>query len=119
MPFQIHSLSPIIPASDVSLARDFFVKTLGFEIAMDEDGYVVCFMDDFSVHFEEVEGEVSSLEVYMEVDSVDGFFSDVKSKLVEGTFKEPFDQAYGMREAHIVIPGTQSLLIAGQELEEE
>jgi hypothetical protein len=40
----------------------------------------------------------------------------MKDKLGDMKVREPFDQDYGMREIHINVPETKTLLFIGQEI---
>jgi hypothetical protein len=40
----------------------------------------------------------------------------MKDKLEDMKVREPFDQEYGMREIHIIVPGTKTLIFIGQEI---
>ena len=56
------------------------------------------------------------MEFYLVVDDVDAVWSSIKDKLGSMKVKEPFNQEYGMREIHIGIPHTNTLLFIGQEI---
>ena len=40
----------------------------------------------------------------------------MKDKLGEMKVREPFDREYGMREIHIIVPETKTLMFIGQEI---
>ncbi len=42
--------------------------------------------------------------------------NNMKDKLDGIKVREPFDREYGMREIHIMIPETKTLMFIGQEL---
>jgi hypothetical protein len=48
------------------------------------------------------------------VDNVDNVWASIKDKVKGLKVKEPFDREYGMREIHIEIPHTKTLLFIGQ-----
>jgi hypothetical protein len=56
------------------------------------------------------------MEFYLEVDSVDDLWISIKDKVKNLKTREPFDRDYGMREIHIVIPQTNTLLFIGQKI---
>ena len=54
------------------------------------------------------------MEFYLEVDDLDSVWNYIKDNLDGIKFKEPFDQNYGMKEIHLIIPMTKTLLFIGQ-----
>ena len=52
----------------------------------------------------------------MEVDDINKLWASIKDKLTSLKVREPFNQDYGMREIHIGIPETKTLLLIGQEI---
>jgi hypothetical protein len=44
-------------------------------------------------------------------------WNSVKDKLSKLRVREPFNQDYGMREFHIEVPHTNSIMFVGQEIE--
>ena len=59
------------------------------------------------------------MEFYLEVDNLDELWHSIKDKLHGLKVREPFDRDYGMREIHIDIPQTNTLLFIGQELKQQ
>jgi hypothetical protein len=56
------------------------------------------------------------MEFYLEIDNVDNLWNSIKDKIQGLKVREPFNREYGMREIHIEIPQTKTLLFIGQEL---
>jgi hypothetical protein len=54
------------------------------------------------------------MEFYLEVDDVDSVWDNIKDKLEGIKVRGPFDREYGMREVHLIIPQTKTLLFIGQ-----
>ena len=108
-------LSPIIPSRDASASTAFF-ELFGFKTKDFGDGYSICDKDGLSVHFQPMGEGVGEMAVYLEVDDVDGLFASIAEGLEGIKFKAPFDQPYGMREFHVIIPQTNCLLFVGQSL---
>jgi hypothetical protein len=54
------------------------------------------------------------MEFYLEVDDIDSLWTSIKDKVEGLRVREPFDRDYGMREIHIEIPHTKTLLFVGQ-----
>ncbi len=46
--------------------------------------------------------------------NINSLWDKIKDKLNGLKLKEPFDREYGMRELHVVIPHTKTLLLIGQ-----
>ena len=56
------------------------------------------------------------MEFYLEVDALDDLWDSIKDKLAGIKTRAPFDRDYGMREFHIIIPQTKTLMFVGQAL---
>jgi hypothetical protein len=59
---------------------------------------------------------LGELEFYLEVDDIDTLWDSVRNRLDDIKVKPPFDRDYGMREFHVVIPHTNTLMFVGQAL---
>ena len=53
------------------------------------------------------------MEFYLEIDDVDTLWQSIKEKLIGIKVREPFDRDYRMREIHIGVPHTNTLLFVG------
>ena len=60
---------------------------------------------------------IGQMEFYLEVDDIDSLWDTIKNKLEGIKVKAPFDREYGMREFHVVVPHTETLMFIGQWLE--
>lgn len=105
-------LSPIVPTKDSSASTKFF-ESLGFSTQDHGGGYAICVKDGVSIHFQPMGEGVGEMAVYLEVEEVDSLFASIAANLEGTTFKAPFDQVYGMREFHVIIPETKCLLLVG------
>jgi hypothetical protein len=63
--------------------------------------------------------DIAQMEFYMEVNDINKLWASIKDKLTGLKVRAPFNQEYGMREIHIGIPQTNTLLFIGQELKQE
>jgi hypothetical protein len=106
-------VSPMIPSFNMKETAAFFIEFLGFSKYMNEDSYIILYKDDVTVHILNA-GDIGEMEFYLEVDEVDALWENIKDKLNGIKVRPPFDREYGMREIHIVIPQTKTLLFAGQ-----
>jgi hypothetical protein len=106
----------MIPSTNLAETANFFRDTLDFSIDLDNEVYVICQKDNLTIHILRAGQEIGEMELYLEVDNVDTLWSKIKDKLMGLKSKEPFNQGYGMREIHICIPHTNTLLFIGQKL---
>ena len=106
-------ISPMIPSFDLKETASFFTDVLGFTAEMLDDTYAVLHKNEQYVHILRA-GDIGEMEFYLNVDDVDAVWESIKDKLAGMKVREPFDREYGMREIHIVIPHTKTLLFIGQ-----
>lgn len=106
-------LSPMIPSFNFELTRNFFVEILGFNTVMDSSEYMIFSKNNLTVHILNAGSDIGQMEFYLEVDNIESFWNLIKGKLKGLKVREPFDREYGMREIHLEIPGTKTLLFAG------
>jgi hypothetical protein len=55
------------------------------------------------------------MEFYFEVDDIEKVWNNMKDNIKGMKVREPFDREYGMREIHIIIPETKTLMFIGQQ----
>jgi hypothetical protein len=110
-------LSPMIPSYNIERTVSFFKNSLGFEVERDDNKYVVLRKDNLTVHILSAGSDIGEMEFYLEVDDIDKVWDGLKHNLETIKFKEPFDQVYGMREIHLIIPETKTLMFIGQKLD--
>jgi hypothetical protein len=109
-------LSPMIPSFNIEETVDFFKSVLAFSLVMHTNTYAVYQKDNLTVHIVRAGENIGQMEFYLEVDSVDDLWITIKDKVKNLKTREPFDRDYGMREIHIVIPQTNTLLFIGQKM---
>lgn len=108
-------LSPMIPSYNLKGTGKFFQDILDFSAVMDTESYAIYQKNNLTIHLLRAGADIGQMEFYLEVDNVDVLWESVKDKLVGYRVKGPFDREYGMREIHIEIPHTKTLLFIGQE----
>ena len=108
-------LSPMIPSFNIEETAIFFKEVLNFLPFMDTEHYAIYQKNNLTVHILPAGQDIGQMEFYLEVDNIDNLWSEIKDKLNGLKVKEPFNQTYGMREMHIGIPQTNTLLFIGQE----
>src|SRR6185437_9646707 len=102
-------LSPMIPSFDIEKTVSFFTDLLNFKVRRDDKTYVILYKDNLTVHILKAGATIGEMEFYLEVDNIELVWNNMKDKLNGIKVKEPFNQAYGMREIHIIIPQTKTL----------
>ncbi|NUO00638.1 MAG: hypothetical protein HUU01_08480 [Saprospiraceae bacterium] len=109
-------ISPMIPSFGMEVTARFFKEVLSFSPIMDTETYAIYQKDHLTIHILPAGQDIGQMEFYMEVEDIDTLWATIKDKLSGLRVKEPFNQAYGMREIHIEVPQTKTLLFIGQEL---
>jgi hypothetical protein len=109
-------LSPMIPSFNIEKTASFFIDLLQFKVKRNDKTYVVLCKDKVMLHILSAGTDIGEMEFYLEVDDIATIWNSIQHKLEGIKVKEPFDQAYGMREVHIIIPETKTLLFIGQEI---
>lgn len=107
-------LSPMIPSFELKETAAFFREVLGFLPILDSPEYAVCIKDNLTIHILRAGTDIGQMEFYLEVDNLDGLWASIKEKVKDLKIREPFNQPYGMRELHIGVPQTNTLLFIGQ-----
>jgi len=109
-------ISPMIPSYNLKETVTFFTDIFEFTPSLYVDNYAVLYKDNHTLHILNAGNDISEMEFYLEVDDIDGLWNEIKDKLSGMKVREPFDREYGMREFHIIIPHTKTLLFVGQAL---
>ena len=107
-------LSPMIPSYNVPETKRFFADLFGFEVVRDGD-YVILHKDNHLIHILRA-GDIGEMEFYLEVDNIDELWDNIKDQLEDIKVKPPFNRDYGMREFHVIVPYTKTLMFVGQGL---
>ncbi len=111
-----HYLSPMIPSFNIGKTTSFFIDLLEFTLVRDDKTYVILSKDNLTVHVLRAGAHIGEMEIYLQVDDIDKLWIFIKDRLTGIHFKEPFNREYGMREVHILVPETKTLLFIGQEI---
>jgi len=104
----------MIPSFDMGKTVSFFRDVLKFEMLRDDKTYVILQKDDQTIHILRAGANIGEMEIYLEVDDLQSVWDHLKDNLNGIKFKAPFDQPYGMREIHLIVPMTKTLLFIGQ-----
>jgi hypothetical protein len=108
----------MIPSYNIKETSSFFENILGFTPIMDTEVYAIYKKNNLTIHILPAGQDIGQMEFYMEVDDINKLWASIKDKLTGLKVREPFNQNYGMREIHIGIPETKTLLFIGQEIKQ-
>lgn len=106
----------MVPSFNIEGTRDFFIDILQFNSVVDLENYVIISKNNLTIHLLRAGKDIGQMEFYLEVDDINTLWESIKNKLVGIKVREPFDREYGMREIHIGIPHTNTLLFIGQDI---
>lgn len=115
----LDNITPHIPSKNMKESINFMVETFGFEPVNYSDVYSELISDNHVLGIIQAHGEPNEQSIYLRVNDVDTLWPKIKSNLEKAKHKAPFNQEYGMREIHVVIPGTNTLLFIGSPIESE
>ena len=111
-------LSPMVPSSDVKGTVSFFADLFHFKIGLDDPTYSIVYKDNLTIHISRSDSHLNELEFYLEVDNLDEVWEFLKSTEKNFKVNGPINQEYGMRELHIQVPFTKSVMFVGQEIKQ-
>ena len=83
---------------------------------MDTEQYSILEKDNLSIHLLIAGDGIGQMEFYLEVDDIDRLWSRIESSVKHLKVRAPFNREYGMREVHIEVPHTNTLLFIGQKI---
>mgnify|MGYP007079441960 CR=1 FL=1 len=81
----------------------------------DTPDYAIAKTADTELHIQSASGTPNEMSVYLLVESVDEVWKNLKD-VQDIKIKAPFIQDYGMKEAHVILPHTNTLLFIGEDL---
>jgi hypothetical protein len=106
--------SPMIPSYNLEETTRFFTDLFGFSIHLKDGNYAVLYKDSITIHLLNAGTDIGEMEFYLEVDDINGLWLSIQDKLADLNVRAPFDREYGMRELHIIVPQTKTLMFVGQ-----
>jgi hypothetical protein len=107
-------LSPMVPSYNIHETCHFFTDLLGFSPIMESETYDIVQKNNLTIHILPAGNEIGQMEFYLEVDDIEVIWNSIQNKVKGLKVREPFDREYGMREIHIEVPQTKTLLFIGQ-----
>jgi predicted enzyme related to lactoylglutathione lyase len=109
-------LSPMIPSYNLEKTVSFFVDLFDFKIARDYTTYFILYKDNLTLHIQPAGTDIGEMSFYLAVDNIEEVWQGIKDKLGDMKVRAPFDREYGMREIHVIVPETKTLMFIGQEI---
>lgn len=106
----------MIPSYDIKKTASFFTELFSFKLEMSEPSYIILSKDKLTIHLLNAGEDIGQMEFYLEVDNINSLWESIKDKLNGIKVREPFNRDYGMREFHIEVPHTKTLMFVGQAL---
>lgn len=107
----------MVPSFDLAETRDFLVEAFQFQPVMDSPDYAVLSRDEYDLHLCPAGEEIGEMSLYLEVEDLESVwrrFSGLERNDIR--VREPFTQEYGMREFHLDLPETKTLMFVGERL---
>jgi|GEM_PF-2329186 len=101
---RLQRVIPHIPSKDVDATVEFLVGLFDFDVRKYSSSYTELSLGDNLIGILDSEGEPNQQSLYLRVADVDELWAKASSRVSRTKYKEPFDQEYGMREIHVVIP---------------
>jgi hypothetical protein len=105
----------MIPSYNLEKTVAFFVDLLDFKIGRDDKTYFILYKDNLTLHIQRA-GDIGEMSFYLNVDDIEKVWQGMEDKLGDMKVREPFDREYGMREIHVIVPETKTLMFIGQEI---
>ena len=103
-----------IPSESPEITRDFFQDILGFNVAFNYGSYIELEREGSLIGIQQSEGTPNQQSIYIRMEGLDDFWLQQKENLSKHHSKEPFLRDYGMKEIHVVAPGSNTLLFLGE-----
>lgn len=110
----IENIIPHIPSIHMSVTSEFFVDLFEFKIKIKTEYFIEHKNNEYSIGLLKTEKLENEQSIYMQVTKIDELWNILKEKITLLEHKELFTQVYGMKEFHVIIPETSTLLIVGQ-----
>jgi hypothetical protein len=107
-------LSPMIPSYDIEKTTRFFTDLFSFTEVRVESNYAILSKDQAMIHILKAGEDIGEMEFYLEVDGLDSLWLQIEDRLSGIKARNPFDREYGMREFHVEVPYTKTLMFVGQ-----
>ena len=111
---KLNGICPHIPSSNPEVSKAFFCELLGFKVTFQHNNYIELEKDGHIIGIQQSQGKPNQQSIYFRLEGLNEFWETQKDKLSDYKHREPFEQEYGMREIHVVVPETATLLFIGE-----
>lgn len=105
---------PHIPSTDMEVTKQFFINLFGFKVVTDSDNFITLNNNEYSLGILKALNDPTEQSVYIQVTEIEKLWENLKDKINKYKHKALFVQDYGMKEFHIIIPETATLLFFGE-----
>jgi len=113
----LEQITPHIPSEDMNETINFMVDVLGFKSTRHTDFYCELSLGCHVIGVLSSDGEPNQQSIYLRVKDIDILWADIRDKLDTEHQQRPFNRDYGMREIHLIVPGTATLLFVGSAIQ--
>lgn len=110
----IEKIIPHIPSKNLRTTQKFFVENFEFISVVDTEYFIELRNTNYTLGLLKANGKLNAQSIYIQVKDIDTLWENIKSNISMFKHKELFTQNYGMKEFHVIIPETETLLIVGQ-----
>jgi len=110
----IKKIIPHIPSNNLKVTQAFFISNFEFITVVETDYFIELKNANFTLGLLKAIGEPNEQSIYIQVTNIETLWKNLKSTLSNYKHKELFTQHYGMKEFHVIIPETETLLIVGE-----
>lgn len=110
----IRNIISHIPSKNMRSTSEFFVSLFDFKIDVNTVQFIELKNKNYSIGLLKTETIKNEQSIYFEVSNIDELWRKIKDKITLHKHKELFKQEYGMKEFHVVIPETSTLLMVGE-----
>jgi catechol 2,3-dioxygenase-like lactoylglutathione lyase family enzyme len=108
---------PVLPADDISLAKQFYTNKLGFRVVYEvsddgRSGILGVARGSIQIHLDSpMDGHGRNACVSLEVDDADAYFEEWSSKV--GVLRPPWDETWGARTFDLLDPFGNTIFVMG------
>lgn len=110
----IEKIIPHIPSKNLKVTQEFFVANFEFIAVVETEYFIELKNTSFTLGLLKVNGKLNEQSIYIQVGDIEALWKNIKSNLSNYKHKKLFTQHYGMKEFHVIIPETETLLIVGE-----
>ena len=114
---QVEKIIAHIPTQDVEATAQFMFNCFDFEHVPHTSEYSELVNQDQTLGLLLMDTKPNQQSLYFRVSGVDSLWAKIEPLLDGVKTRAPFDQNYSMREFHLIIPETNTLLFVGEPIQ--